>query len=62
VQRYDLLVDGERQARVRGEAEVKEWLVRYRDEHEQDDADATHVQVIEVHLMGGKLVPRETFF
>lgn len=60
--RYDLLVDGERQARVKGEQAVKEWLSGYREQHPEDDPDATHVQVIEVHLLGGRLVPRETFF
>jgi hypothetical protein len=62
VPRYDLLVDGERQVRVKGDDEVRTWLARYREEHVEDDPDATHVQVIEVHLMGGKLIPRDAFF
>lgn len=61
-ERYDLLVDGERQKRVNGVDEVKEWLAKYREEHTDDDPGAAHVQVIEVHLLGGKLIPRETFF
>ena len=60
--RYDLLVDGDRKARVKGDDAVKEWLARYRDEHTQDDPDATHVQIIRLKLVGGTLVPREQFF
>ena len=60
--RYDLLVDGERQARVKSEPEVKDWLVRYREDHAEDDPDATHVQIIKLKLMGGTLIPREQFF
>jgi hypothetical protein len=62
VERYDLLVDGERDARVKGEDEVRVWLSRYREEHQQDDPAATHVQIVRVRFMGGTLVPREEFF
>jgi hypothetical protein len=60
--KYDLLVDGERQARVKSEDEVRTWIAHYRDEHAEDDPDATHVQVIEVRMLGGTIVPRDTFF
>ena len=62
MQRYDLLVDGEREARVKGEEAVRAWLSRYREEHEQDDPAATHVQIVRLRLLGGTLVPREEFF
>ena len=60
--RYRVLVDGERRARLDGEDDVRAWLARYRDEHADDDPDATHVQVVELRLLGGKLIARETFF
>ena len=60
--RYRVLVDGERQARLDGEDDVRAWLSRYREEHADDDPDATHVQVVELRLLGGKLIARETFF
>ncbi len=60
--KYDLLVDGERSARVKSDEDVRAWLVRYREEHEQDDPDATHVQIVRLRLAGGKLIPRERFF
>ena len=60
--RYDVLVDGQRQVRVKSEGEVREWIRGYRDQHAQDDPDATHVQVIRLKLMGGTVLPRERFF
>ena len=42
--------------------EVRAWLSRYREEHEQDDPAATHVQIVRLRLLGGTLVPREEFF
>jgi len=60
--RYRVLVDGERRARLDGEDDVRAWLARYREEHADDDPDATHVQVVELRLLGGKLIARETFF
>jgi hypothetical protein len=63
--KYDLLVDGERAARVGSEEDVREWIARYRREHEEDDPAATHVQIIErpslAWLRGGTLVDRERF-
>jgi hypothetical protein len=44
---------------------VREWLARYREEHEQDDPEAVHVQILRRGtlgwLTGGRLVPREEF-
>jgi hypothetical protein len=63
--KYDLLVDGERAARVGSEQEVRDWLVHYREEHREDDPAAAHVLVLErralAFLTGGKLVDRERF-
>ena len=63
--KYDLLVDGERQARVESEAQVRAWLARYREEHTEDDPAAAHVQILErgplAWLTGGRLEPRERF-
>jgi hypothetical protein len=63
--KYDLLVDGERKTRVESEEEVRAWLVRYREEHVEDDPAAAHVQVLGRGslgwLTGGRLVPRERF-
>ena len=63
--KYDLLVDGERQTRVESEAKVREWLVRYREEHAEDDPGAAHVQVLRRGtfgwLTGGRLEPRERY-
>jgi len=63
--KYDLLVDGERQARVESEQKAREWLGRYREEHVEDDPSATHVQIIRRGtlgwLTGGRMVPRERF-
>jgi hypothetical protein len=65
VAKYDLLVDGERKARVEGEGQVREWLDRYREEHVEDDPAAAHVQVLVRGplgwLTGGRLEPRERF-
>ena len=60
--RYRVLVDGERRARLDGEDDVRAWLARYRDEHADDDPDATHLQVVKLRLLGGQLIARETFF
>jgi hypothetical protein len=65
VPKYDLLVDGERQARVDSEGGVREWLARYREEHAADDPSAAHVQILRRGplgwLVGGRLEPRERF-
>jgi hypothetical protein len=60
--KYDVMVDGDRTARVKSEDDVRAWIARYREEHQQDDPDATHVQVIKVRLLGGTMIPRERFF
>jgi hypothetical protein len=63
--RYELLVDGAREARVEGDGEVSAWLRSYRAEHVEDDPDAAHVLVRRLTrwswLTGGSLVPREQF-
>jgi hypothetical protein len=65
VAKYDLLVDGERQARVESEAKVRDWLARYRQEHVEDDPAAAHVQILVrgplAWLTGGRMEPRERF-
>ncbi len=62
---YELLVDGERQARVSSAGEAREWLRGYQTEHAEDDPDAVHVQVRELTrfawLTGGRLVDRDEF-
>jgi len=63
VARYDLLVDGEPQRRVRSVEEVRTWLRDYRAEHAEDDPDAAHVQVRQLTawawLTGGRLLDRD---
>ena len=63
--KYDLLVDGEKTARVASEDEVRTWLAQYRRDHEEDDPAATHVQIVErptlAWLRGGSIVDRERF-
>jgi hypothetical protein len=58
-------VDGERQARVDSEDQVRDWLARYREEHTEDDPAAAHVQILVrgalAWLTGGRLEPRERF-
>jgi hypothetical protein len=62
---YAILVDGERAARVNSEDDVRSWIERYRQEHEEDDPAAAHVQILErgalSWLTGGTLVERERF-
>jgi hypothetical protein len=62
---YALLVDGERVARAGTEDDVRAWLVKYREEHAEDDPAAAHVQVLErgalAWITGGKLVDRKRF-
>jgi hypothetical protein len=61
--RYELLVDGEARGKAASDDEARAWLRAYRLEHEQDDPDATHVQVRRLSalswLTGGSLVPTE---
>ena len=63
--RYELLVDGHREARVEDEAAARAWIREYRFEHIDSDRDAAHVQVRGLSrlswLTGGTLVPREQF-
>jgi hypothetical protein len=63
VPKYELLVDGARQARVASEDDARAWIRSYRAEHAKDDPDAVHVQVRRLSawswLSGGRLVPRE---
>ena len=63
--KYEILVDGERRAKAADEGEVRAWLETYRAEHEEDDPDATHVQVLRNapgFFGSAELVPREDFF
>jgi hypothetical protein len=63
--KYALLVDGERVAKVESPEDVRGWLLKYREEHAEDDPSAAHVQVIERGALwwitGGKLVDRLQF-
>jgi hypothetical protein len=63
--RYELMVDGARQARVDGDEGVSAWIRAYRAEHADDDPDAAHVLVRRLSpwswLTGGKLVDRDRF-
>jgi hypothetical protein len=62
---YAVLVDGERVVRLGSAEEVRDWLVTYCVEHEEDDPVAAHVQILErgplAFISGGKLVDREQF-
>lgn len=63
--RYELLVDGAPRGKASSDDEARAWIRAYRAEHEQDDSDATHVQVRRLSalswLTGGSLVPRDDF-
>jgi len=65
VGRYELLVDGDKRWRAKSEDEARAWIRDYREEHEDDDPDATHVQVRELSrwswLTGGAIAPTEDF-
>ena len=62
---YALLVDGERVARVNSEDDLRAWLMKYREDHAEDDPSAAHVQIIERGALwwitGGKLRDRLQF-
>jgi hypothetical protein len=62
VPKYDVMVDGERATRVTSEDDVRAWIAKYREDHQENDPDATHVQVIKLRWMGGTMIPREDFF
>jgi hypothetical protein len=62
---YEILVDGERAAKVPSPEAVRAWMETYRDQHEEDDPGGAHVQILErgrlSWMTGGKLVDRENF-
>jgi len=62
---YAILVDGQRVAKVRDGDDVRAWLAKYREDHQEDDPDATHVQLLERNflswLTGGKLIDPQRF-
>jgi hypothetical protein len=62
---YDILLDGERVERVSTDDAARAWIVKYREDHAEDDPAAAHVQILErgplAWLVGGKLVDRERF-
>jgi hypothetical protein len=63
--RYELLVDGQARGKTSSEDEARTWIRAYRLEHEEDDPDATHVQVRKLSrlawLTGGSIVATEEF-
>jgi len=62
---FAILVDGTRVARVNDEEDARAWLAKYREDHQEDDPDAAHVQILERNflswLTGGKLLDRKRF-
>lgn len=62
---YAILVDGDRVARVKSDEAVRSWISNYREEHEEDDPAAAHVQILQQgalwFITGGKLVDRARF-
>jgi hypothetical protein len=62
---FAILVDGTRVARVNDEDDARAWLAKYREDHQEDDPDAAHVQILERNILswltGGKLLDRERF-
>lgn len=62
---FAILVDGRRVDRANAEADVRAWIAKYREDHQEDDPDAAHVQVLERNflswLTGGKLIDRKRF-
>jgi len=62
---YALLVDGEKVETVSSDSDVRAWLLKYREEHVEDDPSAAHVQIIERGALwwitGGKLRDRLQF-
>jgi hypothetical protein len=62
---FDILLDGERVARVGSSGDVLAWIAKYRDDHAEDDPAGAHLQILQRGslgwLTGGKLVPREDF-
>jgi hypothetical protein len=66
VANFALLVDGEKVEHANSEDDVRAWIAKYREDHQEDDPDAAHVQVLErgflSWLTGGKLLDRDRFF
>jgi hypothetical protein len=62
---YELLVDGEARGKTASDEEARAWIRNYRAEHDEDDPDATHVQVRKLSrlswLTGGALVSPNDF-
>lgn len=62
---YTILIDGERAARAGTEDDVRAWIAKYREDHQEDDPAAAHVQILErgpfAWLRGGTLVDRDRF-
>lgn len=62
---YEILVDGERAAKVESADDVRAWIETYRCEHAEDDPGGAHLQILErgplSWITGGKLVGRERF-
>ena len=62
--KFELLVDGRRRWKAASEADAREWLQEYREEHADDDPEAAHVQVRKLSLLswltGGTVVDRES--
>jgi hypothetical protein len=62
---YEILIDGERAAKVASPEAVRSWMETYRDQHEEDDPGGAHVQILArgrlSWMTGGKLVDRENF-
>ncbi len=65
VSRYDILVDGERAARLTSDDGARAWIAKYREDHVEDDPSAVHLQILQrgalAWLVGGRLVDRERF-
>ncbi len=62
---YAILLDGERVARAKSEEDVRAWIATYREDHDDDDPSAAHVQILErgslAWLTGGRLIDRKRF-
>ena len=62
---YELLIDGRRRWKASSDGDVRRWLADYREQHSDDDPDATHVQVVRLSpwswLAGGKVVDAAAF-
>jgi hypothetical protein len=65
VAKFELLVDGRSRWKAASEADAREWLAEYREEHADDDPDAAHVQVRKLSpwswLTGGRIEDTKSF-